>query len=603
MNSSVYSIGDSLYKKATQFYNDYILSERDQNEKTVQEMLQEINHGEIIFSKNNVCIHTNELPDQNLIRTSTSSCSKNCIAGYFSIKLIKCQPDNLVDPSVDEIHLTNKKVDLIKQTNQVKETSFIEKKQFNLDKELKKDEQNDQSNNVTKSNDLNQQTKKQNTSNYLKKQTESKDESTSDSSFHYSMIITWMANSIFEEKSNKLTRNLSLKSTGSMKKSFDQSLRRSKSLNSLNSIGINQTQHNSNHFHPNYHLHHTTSQTSSYKSKNYASDSHLNLVSNSYNSYKCTASNRMDEDNFIFSINIKKVKSLKLFFGLQMIRNLDDDNSEHSKNTGKDGQLVIGNYDLQYKIFHFHNGGLSKLEKFLSDWNFVFCLNQKKFNNSILSLFESVYEEPFVVGDMNNSLLDFYMNKFVQLKNQKQIEKEYNNNNVNCIQLYTINLPALNYLDLQNEYSTYRPIAINNLDEYHQFFSPDGQMIFDLEKFKTRVFFSGVEENSRKYFYPYLLNRFSANLTSKEKNEIIKHGEFLYKNIDEKRRNIKKEDTKFYRKFNQYRNTILVDLPRTDRCNKLLQDKAKLNQMERILLNYTLYSRIGYTQGNFCFLN
>lgn len=78
-----------------------------------------------------------------------------------------------------------------------------------------------------------------------------------------------------------------------------------------------------------------------------------------------------------------------------------------------------------------------------------------------------------------------------------------------------------------------------------------------------RVFFgSGCEASCRKYFWPYLLNRFSTNLTTKAKNEIKKHGEFLYQQINQKRLNIKKED-KFYKKFIQFRSTILEDVPRT----------------------------------------
>ena len=577
MSSSVYSLGDSIYKKATQFYNDYIFTnERVQREKQI---LHEINHGEIIFSKNNVCIHLNDsFKFENYQSNSLiGACNnKNCLPGYFSIKLIKCQSNNQSNDQLNEI---SKNKLISKQKNQIEETSFIDEKQFEIDQSIKKvSSVNDLNKNddlkINKQNsqtiEQNENSLKRNSSAHLK-QIEMKEDQHLSSFNTISMVISWMPNLIFTEKSieNKLTRNLSIKSD-SIERLANR--KRCKSLSNLNDCNTNRN--------------------NLISARSYASDSQLNLVSNSYNRPE-SDENLLNENNFIFSININKVKSLKLFFGSQLN---DDDPLDADQRTGKDGQLVVENYDLKYKIFHFHNCGLAKLEQFLLDWDFIFYLKQKNFSNTLLNLFETIYEEPFVVGDFNNSMLDFYLNKYIQLKNQKQFQREYNN--ANCIKLYTINLPALNYLDLQNEYSTYKPIAISSSLDYFQYFSTDGQLIYCFDKLKTRVFFSGVDKQSRSIFYPYLLNRFSSNLTTKQKNEIIKHGEFLYKGIDEKRRNIRKDDP-FYRKFVQFKSTILVDLPRTDKSNKELElDKNRLKQMERILLNYTLYSRlIGYTQG------
>lgn len=587
-SSSVYSIGNSITKKATRFYHDYISSERAHKER-VKDMLQEISHGEIIFSKNNVCVHANEQPRRSNL-PSAGACGKNCLPGYFSIKLIKRQQDNDKRSSTDDLAKASSLIG--RKESQVKETSFIIKKEFDFDREANKSDDGELVNGLNKDSpassqndgqrgpqkDLTNQSPASRTSSsaYLKQQAEAQSDQQPLSPC-YSMIITWMPNLIFEEKPNKLTRNLSLRSTNSTNNSFSQSGKRQLRSKSLDgSTGV----------HP---------RTASYQHRledpenalrSYASDFHLSLISRNSGE-----ENAADAENLIFQININQIKSLKLFFGSRTAESAEDGDDQEYLNGGKDGQLVIGNYDLKYKIFHFHNGGLSKLEQFLSDWCFVFCLTQKSFSNGLLSFFESIYEEPFVAGDVNNSLLDFYTNKFIQLKNQKQIEKEYNNN---CIQLYTVNQPALDFLDLQN--STYKPVSIGSLEEYNQFFSADGRLIYDFDKLKTRVFFSGVEPSSRHFFYPYLLARFSANLTTAQKDVIVRHGAVLYKQIDEKRRRLNKDD-KFYPKFVQYKQTVSVDLPRTDRCNKELQDKKTLKLMERILLNYTLYSRIGYTQG------
>ena len=75
------------------------------------------------------------------------------------------------------------------------------------------------------------------------------------------------------------------------------------------------------------------------------------------------------------------------------------------------------------------------------------------------------------------------------------------------------------------------------------------------------------------------------NLTNKEKNEIKKHGEFLYQQINQKRLNIKKED-KFYKKYIQFRSTILEDVPRTG-----------------IFVNFRILIKFHFQIFNFFFLN
>ncbi|KAG7156946.1 TBC1 domain family member 16-like [Homarus americanus] len=58
----------------------------------------------------------------------------------------------------------------------------------------------------------------------------------------------------------------------------------------------------------------------------------------------------------IFSIDVRQSKSLRLFFSDQ----------DHTC-----GQLVIASRESQYKIFHFHHGGLDKLAAVFEDWNFL----------------------------------------------------------------------------------------------------------------------------------------------------------------------------------------------------------------------------------------
>lgn len=467
MSSSVYSLSDSIYKKATQFYNEYISNERVQREKLVKDRLQEINHGDIIFSKNNVCIHLNEpYLDSKGNSISKGACNKNCLPGYFSIKLIKCEPALNKNIELRKEDLT---VNLKRQKHNVEETSFITEEKFDLDKEIEnlnkeekiKDDLLDDLNSLNLKNDLKSKSK---SSNHFKRQeideTGKNSIDQEKSVYHYSMLITWIPNLIFEEKSNKLTRNLSLKpSNPSDQQSFRK---RHKSLNNLSTI------QNTNH-----HKINRQNSNNVQHLRSYSSDFQLNLNSSAYKS----TDNLTSDDKLIFTIDIKKIKSLKLFFGSQI--KSDEDQLENSYNDGQ-GQLVIGNYDLQYKIFHFHNG-LNKLEQFLNEFDFIFCFKPKNSTNKFLNFFDNIYDETYMV-DGDFSVYDFYVNKFVQFK------KEYSDNNDDCqsfIKFYTIDLPALNYLDLQNEFN-YKPLSINSLDDYNQYFGPDGQLIYDFEKLKTR---------------------------------------------------------------------------------------------------------------------
>lgn len=58
----------------------------------------------------------------------------------------------------------------------------------------------------------------------------------------------------------------------------------------------------------------------------------------------------------IFSVDLSQMRSLRLFF---------------SNRECTSGQLVIASRESQYKIFHFHHGGLDKLAGVLADLDFL----------------------------------------------------------------------------------------------------------------------------------------------------------------------------------------------------------------------------------------
>lgn len=58
----------------------------------------------------------------------------------------------------------------------------------------------------------------------------------------------------------------------------------------------------------------------------------------------------------VFNVDLSEMKTLRLFY-------------EQEDETC--GQLVIGNYENHYKVFHFHHGGLDRVTQILQEW--IWC--------------------------------------------------------------------------------------------------------------------------------------------------------------------------------------------------------------------------------------
>ncbi|XP_014678868.1 PREDICTED: TBC1 domain family member 16-like [Priapulus caudatus] len=72
----------------------------------------------------------------------------------------------------------------------------------------------------------------------------------------------------------------------------------------------------------------------------------------------------------VFSVNLRQMKSLRLFF---------------NNDEGTCGQLVIASRESQYKIFHFHRGGLDRVVEVFEEWNFIDKAKEKIHDYSMAS--------------------------------------------------------------------------------------------------------------------------------------------------------------------------------------------------------------------------
>ncbi len=73
----------------------------------------------------------------------------------------------------------------------------------------------------------------------------------------------------------------------------------------------------------------------------------------------------------VFSVDLGKMRSLRLFYC--------DDTPTAANGSG---QLVIASCESQYKVLHFHNGGLDRLIEILNEWNlFAYEKTRQGFSN------------------------------------------------------------------------------------------------------------------------------------------------------------------------------------------------------------------------------
>uniref|UniRef100_A0A0N5C9Q2 Rab-GAP TBC domain-containing protein n=1 Tax=Strongyloides papillosus TaxID=174720 RepID=A0A0N5C9Q2_STREA len=234
----------------------------------------------------------------------------------------------------------------------------------------------------------------------------------------------------------------------------------------------------------------------------------------------------------LFSVNLGKMRSMRVFYS----------NSECTS-----GQLVIASRDGQYKILHFHHGGLDKLSCVFEQWNLVKSRSLK--NGS-----------PSVIPDRH--LLIYH--------------------------------PDVNREDMDPEDGIYQKL---NMTSWKSLKAVDGS-ISEVVTLRRNIFFSSMEPNLRKEIWPLLLGVYPWNSTY-ESREQIRNDLFL------KYQNIKKKQLRKLRSCNQefwlnIESSIAKDVIRTDRKNPFFHGDSNphLDDMKEILMNYAVtHKTVNYIQG------
>jgi hypothetical protein len=243
-----------------------------------------------------------------------------------------------------------------------------------------------------------------------------------------------------------------------------------------------------------------------------------------------------------FSVDLKQIKSLRLFFCDEYSDYCDISNSSSDSHT-RDGQLVIVSRDNFYKVFHFHTGGLDKLSHVLNEWDFF--------------------------------------------------DKSDSSKETNYLQ-FSICRPQLKTEECHPEEKLYVSIDEtqwkNSINEF-------GQIINESNLRKT-IFFAGIEPSLRKEIWPFLLHRYEFNSTYAERESDDSDKSQLYYQIHKRFDSMDENEKELF--WRNVQSIVEKDVVRTDRSNPFFagDNNDNIEKMKRILINFGLYCpSMGYTQG------
>lgn len=232
-----------------------------------------------------------------------------------------------------------------------------------------------------------------------------------------------------------------------------------------------------------------------------------------------------------FSVDLSQMRSLRLFFN----------DTECTC-----GQLVVASRESQYKILHFHHGGLDRLAKVLQEWSFLLHADQPSAEDTL----------PY--------------------------------------RHFMVCRPEVSEEELHPEEGHTAPIS---REVWESLLNELGQVEDDLA-LRKGIFFGGLEPEMRSTVWPFLLYCYSYQSTYEEREQIIAIRRQEYHEITRRRHEMDPVSQE-----NFWRNIQCIvekDVIRTDRGNPYFagEENPNVEVMKNILLNYAVYNPgFGYTQG------
>ncbi|KAH9504063.1 hypothetical protein Btru_067655 [Bulinus truncatus] len=233
----------------------------------------------------------------------------------------------------------------------------------------------------------------------------------------------------------------------------------------------------------------------------------------------------------VFSVDLGQMRSLRLFY---------------NDTACTQGQVVIASRESQYKILHFHNGGLDKLAEIFEDW----------------SMFAHQTDEG-VEGD-----------------------KPYRQ--------FLVVKPHLTDDQCHPEEHLF-PKVTDEIWKTHM--TEDGR-IEDVFQLRKAIFFGGLDSSIRHDVWPFLLHYFPFDSTFEQREQIRNDKYIEYQNIRKKRESMDLEDQQQF--WRSIQCIVEKDVVRTDRSHPYFrgENNPNIEVLKNILLNYAVANpSMGYTQG------
>ncbi|XP_054988272.1 TBC1 domain family member 16 [Sorex araneus] len=234
----------------------------------------------------------------------------------------------------------------------------------------------------------------------------------------------------------------------------------------------------------------------------------------------------------VFRVDLGQMRSLRLFF---------------SDEACTSGQLVVASRESQYKVLHFHHGGLGKLSDVFQQWKYC----------------------------TETHLQDQAPEQRLRMQ-------------------FSIRRPKLPSAETHPEESMYRRLDVA---AWLGHLNAQGQ-VQEEHRLRKAIFFGGIEVSIRGEVWPFLLGYYSPESTSEEREALRRQKQREYAEIQQKRLSMSPEEhSAFWRNVQV---TVDKDVVRTDRTNQFFRGDGNPNVeiMRRILLNYAVFSpAIGYSQG------
>nr|XP_039261328.1 TBC1 domain family member 16-like [Styela clava]XP_039261329.1 TBC1 domain family member 16-like [Styela clava] len=231
----------------------------------------------------------------------------------------------------------------------------------------------------------------------------------------------------------------------------------------------------------------------------------------------------------VFTVDLGQMRSLRLFF---------------SNDKCNSGQLVIASRESQYKILHFHNGGLDALAEILEQWKLA-------------------------------------------VKQSDKITDQL------AVRHFSICGPQLSVGQCHPEEGLYRRLS---KDAWSLHVNEFGQ-VQDEYNIRKAVFFGGMDPELRSDVWLFLLKCYPFLSTYDERQEMRSRKEVEYHQLNTKRLNMSEDDKNTFEKGVAC--IVEKDVLRTDRAHPFYKGDGNpnLDVLRHILLNYSIYTDTGYTQG------